>query len=504
MRQVFRRLAFATLAGIMTVSCGGGGGGEVASGGIGGTGISSGTITGFGSIFVNGFELDLSEASVTVDEQSGCDPKEFCSNPLKLGMVVTALVEYNADGSIARTLSVEADDDVEGPIADVPVLNPNGTKTFTVLSTAIIVDPDDTVIDDNNGLTFDNITQGDVVQVYGFFNNEDALIAKHIGKKTGPGGEVEVKGKIKNLSFTGTNPPEGTLDIRSLTISFNGATDLSDVPGGLAEGLFVEVKGILTGPDTVSATKIELEDLDGDIDQVSIEGIIASVDQNNSRLFVLNGPHGPISVDATTATFEPATLNPVPGLEVEVEGSFKNNTLKAAKVEARGGNIKIEAMVSAVNESTMTMTMTMTFWSGAPIDVMVNSQTRLEDKTGTDPVPPFELSDISSGSSFLKIKGFDDGNGNIVAIRVKRDDPNDEVLQGPVEGVGSQTFGDNTSGQVTILGIKFPTDAGTEFEEGTIDGDEFFNNIVVEGDIVKVKDKILLDGIADTVKFEND
>ena len=28
MRQVFRRLAFATLAGIMTVSCGGGGGGR--------------------------------------------------------------------------------------------------------------------------------------------------------------------------------------------------------------------------------------------------------------------------------------------------------------------------------------------------------------------------------------------------------------------------------------------------------------------------------------------
>jgi hypothetical protein len=495
MRQVFRRLAFATLAAIMTVSCGGGGGDGIASGGIGGTGISSGTITGFGSIFVNGFELDLSGASVTVDEQSGCDPKEFCSNPLKLGMVVTAFVEYNADGSFARTLSVEADDDVEGPIADVPVLNPNGTKTFTVLGTTIIVDPDDTVIDDNNGLTFD-----DVVQVYGFFNNEDALIAKHIGKKTGPGGEVEVKGKIKNLSFTSTNPPEGTFDIRSLTVSFNGATDLSDVPGGLAEGLFVEVKGILTGPDTVSATKIELEDLDGDIDQVSIEGIIASVDQNDSRLFVLNGPNGPVSVDATTAIFEPATLNPVPGLEVEVEGSFENNMLKAAKVEARGGDIKIEATVSAVNESTVTMA----FSSGATIDIMVNSQARLEDETGTDPVPPFELSDIMSGFDFLKIKGFDDGNGNIVAIRVKRDDPDDEVLQGPVEGVGSQTFGDNTSGQVTILGIKFPTNAGTEFEEGTIDGDEFFNNIVAEGDIVKVEDKIPLDGIADTVEFEND
>jgi hypothetical protein len=156
--------------------------------------------------------------------------------------------------------------------------------------------------------------------------------------------------------------------------------------------------------------------------------------------------------------------------------------------------------VSAVNESTVTMA----FSSGATIDIMVNSQARLEDETGTDPVPPFELSDIMSGFDFLKIKGFDDGNGNIVAIRVKRDDPDDEVLQGPVEGVGSQTFGDNTSGQVTILGIKFPTNAGTEFEEGTIDGDEFFNNIVAEGDIVKVEDKIPLDGIADTVEFEND
>ena len=83
MRQVFRRLAFATLAGIMTVSCGGGGGsGEVASGGIGGTGISSGAVTGFGSIFVNGVEFDTSGASITM---GGISVSE---SDLKLGMVV--------------------------------------------------------------------------------------------------------------------------------------------------------------------------------------------------------------------------------------------------------------------------------------------------------------------------------------------------------------------------------------------------------------------------------
>jgi hypothetical protein len=117
---------------LLLVSCGGGGGSSssLADGGTEGTGISHGSITGFGSIFVNGSRLDISGASITVDGTAASE------NDLKLGMVVTALVNLSSNAVI----TVEADDDLEGPIADVPALDPDGfTKTFTLLGTTVIV-----------------------------------------------------------------------------------------------------------------------------------------------------------------------------------------------------------------------------------------------------------------------------------------------------------------------------------------------------------------------------
>ena len=70
-------LIFITL---LLTSCGGGGS-TIA--GIGGTGITtSGTITGFGSIFVNGVEYDLTGAGITVDGVPASDAD------LTLGMVL--------------------------------------------------------------------------------------------------------------------------------------------------------------------------------------------------------------------------------------------------------------------------------------------------------------------------------------------------------------------------------------------------------------------------------
>ena len=44
-----------------------GDGTQTAGGGIGGTGVSQGPITGFGSIFVNGVEIDTSSATILRD-----------------------------------------------------------------------------------------------------------------------------------------------------------------------------------------------------------------------------------------------------------------------------------------------------------------------------------------------------------------------------------------------------------------------------------------------------
>ncbi len=499
MRQVFRRLAFATLAGIMTVSCGGGGGGgsgEVASGGIGGTGISTGTISGFGSIFVNGVELDISSAAITVDDTPALE-----SN-LKLGMVVIATVNLNGDGMTGTAISVAADDDLEGPIDDAPLPDVNGlTKTFTSLGTTVIVDKNDTVFDDTfAGFDFDTIAQGDVVEVRGFFNENDALRAEYIEKKgiSAPGVplEVEVKGTISQLSSP--NAP-GTFAVRGLTVSFDANTDLSDLPGGLANDLFVEVKGTLPlqSDGSLLADEIELEGIDDDVENVSVHGIVTNF--NGLGDFVVNSGVGPVRVDASGATFVPVGLSVADGAEVEVEGSIVGGVLQALEVEARGGEINVEAPVFAVNNidaknGDVTLEVVV---PGQAIVVTVNDQTRMQDDR--DGIPGFSLADISVGD-FLRVKGFEIGGGNVVATDLDRDGPDDIILQGRAE----DATGSNNTGTVTILGVTFSTvDGLTQFDDkagSSLPGD-FFAQVSV-GDLLRIRDDMPGDGVADWIKFE--
>ncbi|HKK51694.1 MAG TPA: DUF5666 domain-containing protein, partial [Myxococcota bacterium] len=96
-------LLLAGLAGA-ALACGAGGEGSVAdTGGMSGTGISQGPITAFGSIFVNGVEWDLSEATVVVNDAPTTESE------LRLGMVVRVEGSFDDDGASGRALSVAFD-----------------------------------------------------------------------------------------------------------------------------------------------------------------------------------------------------------------------------------------------------------------------------------------------------------------------------------------------------------------------------------------------------------
>jgi hypothetical protein len=518
-----RKLALASALAFLTAACGSGGGDDVASGGIGGTGISSGAISGFGSIIVNDVEIDLTGANVRIDDAPGCDPKDLCANPLKLGMVVNASVEYSDDGKSASAIDVEVEEALEGPVTFVSAPAADGTRTAVILGVTVIISVDDTIIDDALGLDFDNINVGDVLEVHGFFDENDLLDAKRVEKKAvgGVGSEVEIKGKIKQLSSA---MPPGTFELRNLTVHFDGATTLDDIPGNmLADDLFVEVKGTLCDGTLcpigdVDATKIEAKKLDDDIAKVSVEGIIASVDATDSRLFVLNTAVGPISVNATGATFDPIGLVPAPGLEVEVEGTVIGGTLVAVKVKI-GIQIKIEATVQSKlgNGSNGKLTLLLNpipapgEMGPQVLTVEVNGSTQFQDKVG-GATSPFDLDDITPLLDFLKIKARL-GDSGLVATQIKRTNPGDVVLQGPADVPPTG----NTSGTggrlVSVLDIQFDTDADTGYEgiDGNpiMDPNYFFSN-VYPGSLIKIKDKSLPppdqgvgDGIADVVEFEN-
>jgi hypothetical protein len=482
---MYKRKGFLNLFAVVVLlatalsGCGGGsGGGNVA--GIGGTGVTAaGTITGFGSIFVNGVEFDTSNSSFDVDDNSSATETD-----LSLGMFVTVTGTLDISGTTGTATTVVFDDEIQGPISAIDPGGPdpdNLTKTLIVFGISILADRATTVFED---VTFDNLAVNDVIEVSGFVDSTTVLHATRIEKKddfVAGSSEVELKGIVSGLSGT-------TFTLGSFTVDFSGPVDLSDVPGGvIANGMQVEVKGTLTGT-TISASRIEEEDdlFGDDEDKVSLEGLITNYVSDSN--FQIAGQ----LVDASGATFEPATLTLGNGVEVEVEGPIVNGILQASEVEARGGDIKLEATVLSVSPAANTITL---LFEPGNVTVQVNSQTSLkDDQTGNT----LTLAGINPGTDFLEIRGYIDGNGNIIASEVSRDDPDDDIIQAPVESFV-------TDSSITLLGLTFDTVIGTtDFElanDTTTNSTTFYGNLGT-GDLVKIKDDNQ-DGIADEVEFEN-
>jgi len=466
------------LLALLVPGCGGGGGGGVAglggNGGIGGTGISStGTIDGFGSIFVNGVEYETGNSEVSLNGASSS------ADNLRLGMVVTVRGTVNEDRKTGTASQVIFDSEVTGPVASIEIGLDNTSMRITVLGVTVIAERTATVFD---GVTFDSLALDDLVEVSGFVENGTQLRATRIEKKSvfvPDDSEIELKGFVAGLTATQFSLGEYVVDYSS--------ADLSDIPGGsVTEGLHVEVKGTLNGT-VVRATRIEQEDdlrsgFD-DQDEISIQGAISQFIDNSN--FVVDG----VTVDASSATLQPVDLVLADGVIVEVEGTWNGTLLVAKEVHSRRGRVKLEARVASVNTAEATLTLQ---YPTGTITVAVASTTLMKDDTGQ--ANPLRLADIASGN-FLEIEAIQVGDA-LVASRIRRDQPDDSILQGPVDSF-------NAGIDITVLGITFST-AGAKFEgedDGEIGSDAFFTQLQ-PGDLVKIKDEDPADGVADEIEFE--
>jgi len=503
MNTVWKLILIASSAALVALSGCGGGGGSDSLAGIGGTGkIASGTITGFGSIFVNGIEYNTDSASIAVDDSSASE------SDLRIGMVVT--VTGTVSDTTGNASSVVYDDEVEGPASGLATL-PVGatTRSFRVLGTDIVIDATGTVFDNSTpGFAFDTIANDDVVEVSGFFDALGVLRATYI-EKTGvlnPGTtEVELKGTVSGASGAGGTATFGeSFTVNGITVDIGdvSSTDLSDVPGSVvSDGMFVEVKGLWVNANSVAASRIEEEDttLGDDGDDVSVEGLVSGFTGDLS-LFFVNGQ----AVNATTASFEPGTLQLANDLKVEAEGTINSSgVLVAEKIESRSGDVEVQAVVtsktvtnSAFNEGSLTLLLVA---NTQQLTVQTNSRTRFEDKT--EVVDALRLSDISSGD-YLELRGLIDDGGAVVATEVRRDDASGEdvVLQGPVSSSITDT-------SITILGVTFGTQVGTTEFEGLLDQpltSSTFYGSLSPGTLVKLKDdNVPGDGIVDEASLED-
>jgi len=483
-------LKFTKVIALMTIclailSCGGGGSSVAVSGGggIGGTGIAArGSIDGFGSIFVNGVRYDTTTANIFLDDSSSTE------DMLALGMVVNVQGTINSDGITGTATNVTYNNDVQGPVNSLILSTDGDQLTLTVLGVTVIANRTTTIFDN---VSFATLANNDLIEVSGLINGVGDLIASRIERKgnfTPDVSEIELKGIV-----SGATANSFTL-AGFYTVNITGTTDVSELLGGsVTNGLQVEVKGTLNSDgDTISATRIKDEDdffggaNNNDI-EVSLEGIITNF--NSAADFEVSG----IPVNASNALLVPASMVLANNLSIEIEGSIVNGVLIATEVEIDEGSIEINAPVQSVNLTTNTITVI--FAGAQTIDVQINNQTRLDDDTDIEDI--LTLDEINS-NDFLEIIAYQESNGDIIATKIKRDDADDQELQGLVESV--------TNGvSITIIGVTFTVDLNTDYETANdipITATQFFNSGPV-GSLVKIKDEETSNGTADEVEFED-
>ena len=280
------------------------------------------------------------------------------------------------------------------------------------------------------------------------------------------------------------------------------------MPGGLADGITVEVEGVIEADLSISAAKIEFEDEDfsGEIDEASLQGIISSyVSDSDFKI-------GDVAINAGGAgvQFSPSGLVLVEGLEVEVEGGFVGGVLVADEVELREGNSKVEALVQPGSVNTTTGSFQVYYQNlGGTITVKTDNQTLFKDEISVGALPKLTLGDLGD-NNFVRVEGQEIG-GELVASIVKRiDDPGDGFREFELEGAVDDFL---DLQWITILGIQFETDNDieTEYEDGLgnpLAATVFFNQLNTRpnngiGTLVEIKDDEATYGTADEVEFDD-
>ena len=348
MKSLFpKRLVLALLFCLLLTSCKGGGGSLTAGGGIDGTGImSAGVVSAFGSIIVNGTEFDTSNAAIIIGgKEIGVGDDDVREN-LDIGKVVTVEGTISGDGNSFIAERVKYSNNVAGPVESVTDIDAT-TKEIVVLGQTVIVN----VITKFKETTLGIIAQNDVVEVSGYFDDNDVVRATFL-EKTGDITtilEYEVTGFVENLD-TDLN----TFMINDLKIDYSSIAN--NLPDGIpAEDLFVEVEGTLDAGGEMLATKIELGDELGgeDGDEFEIMGFVTEIISDIDIIEFKVG-NQVVHVDPDVVVFvDGAADDIVPGVKLEAEGSLEGSILLAEEIEFWGPDqIEVEGFVTDIASDT--------------------------------------------------------------------------------------------------------------------------------------------------------
>ncbi|RMF84263.1 MAG: hypothetical protein D6739_06150, partial [Nitrospirae bacterium] len=394
-----------------------------------------GPITGFGSIFVNGREIFLTGDTALSDD----DGNPLDEADLGLGQVVQVAFTTDPETGRDQAEEVTAVRDLKGPVSAVDT----ATSTLTVLGQTVAVDPL-TVIEDHGGtsLALADLAAGNLVEVSGLMDGQGTLHATRVERRaatTDPATELEVKGTVAGLTAT-------SFTLGDLTVDYSHAT----VEDDLAEGAFVEAKGVQPDPNHLTATRVELKErnpaaaatAEDQGKEAEVEGFVTAFTAASE--FEVNGL--PVVTSGATTYENGAASSLGLGVKVEVEGHLDDQGRLAADKVSFRESVRLEADVDAGGVDATAGTVSV--FGG--LTVVVTAATELRDQR--DKVEPFTLASLTDGDR-VEVRGLvqEGASGpEILALRLERRQAETRVaLRGPVDP-GSV---DPAGARLTILGV---------------------------------------------------
>ncbi|NOX20702.1 MAG: hypothetical protein GXO99_05505 [Nitrospirae bacterium] len=443
---------------IFTYSCGGGGTDLFAGGGISGTGKYTGVVSGFGSIFVNGIEFDTSNATIIVEGKPGTE------SDLSVGMKVTV----SASDSMADEVIFEPE--IKGIITDIdaPANSLDVMGQTVQITTATVLSGFTSILD---------LAAGDHVLVSGFFDSTNTIVATYIRLLLQAPSVFEIKGYVKNLDSLNK-----TFEINNLRVDYSSAT----LSQQLNNGDFVEVKGNYSA-GLFTATSVEITvpvEKGSPGDTIKVEGLITDFIAADN--FQVNGLTVITTPDTKYINGTSAELTT--NIWIEVHGQINSSgELVASQIEFRY-NVRQEVEFKGVLDDVDQTLSTVSIFSKV---VKVSSSTIFKDDSSSS-IQNFTFQNLTTGD-YVKIGGFVNSNGEIIATKIEKIDPvTENTLKGPVDrGSENNTIGNYS---IAVLGITVdmndPSITFEDIDDNPISMATFFNSIddtKSPGDIVEVE-----------------
>jgi hypothetical protein len=389
------RLAAAAALTAVLVACGGGGGGSSPTAtptAAAAATTFSGPITGFGSVIVNGVRIDDNSAAITLDDDNGGGRDA----DLKLGMVVDIQGEHDNGAQTGRATSISSHSFVQGPISAINA----AANQLVVLGVVVTVVPG-TAFGGTNATSLASLALNDSVEIHGLPDATGSKVTATRIERIPPTNEVRLVGTTQSVTT-------GQFALNGMAVQYTAAS-LVNFPNGVTNGMTVRVKGNLSGPSTIVASRIRQINLVPALaegQRLEVKGVISTF--NSSSSFSI------ATLRVTVPSTATVSGTPALGTRVEVKGTMVQGVLVATQVEVENENEPAEAhelhsVIAAIDKSQQTLTL-----RDGSVVVRWDGTTVFDTAT-----LPRGADDLVAGGK-VEVKGRLTGNA-VLASRIKRD-----------------------------------------------------------------------------------